>query len=230
MSCWMITGAGRGIGLGIAKKILGRGDDVIALVRDPLKCDALRAIEGARTRLKLLAADVADAASLSAARAALSQGRIDVLVNNAGIYRDRGRGILTADLDAFAETLMVNTVAPLRVLQNFAPLMGKGGQVSKVATISSAMGSFQRGGDGQFSYRASKAGINKAVQSVAAELLQENIIAFVMHPGWVRTDMGGAGADISVEQSATGIIRTIDSAGREAAGTFLNYDGTTIPW
>ncbi|WP_376801421.1 SDR family oxidoreductase [Candidatus Raskinella chloraquaticus] len=229
MSCWMITGAGRGIGLGIAKKILGRGDDVIALVRDPLKCDALRAIEGARTRLKLLAADVADAASLSAARAALSQERIDVLVNNAGIYRDRGRGILTADLDAFAETLMVNTVAPLRVLQNFAPLMGKGGQVSKVATISSAMGSFQRG-DGQFSYRASKAGINKAIQSVAAELLQENIIAFVMHPGWVRTDMGGAGADISVEQSATGIIRTIDSAGCEAAGTFLNYDGTTIPW
>lgn len=229
MSCWMITGAGRGIGLGIAKQILGRGDEVIALVRDPLKCDALRAIEGARTRLKLLAADVADAASLSAARAALSQGRIDVLVNNAGIYRDRGRGILTADLDAFAETLMVNTVAPLRVLQNFAPLMGKGGQISKVATISSAMGSFQRG-DGQFSYRASKAGINKAIQSVAAELLQENIIAFVMHPGWVRTDMGGAGADISVEQSATGIIRTIDSAGRDAAGNFLNYDGTAIPW
>ena len=229
MSCWMITGAGRGIGLGIAKHILGRGDEVIALVRDPLKCDALRAIEGARTRLKLLAADVADGASLSAARAALSQERIDVLVNNAGIFRDRGRGMLTADLDAFAETLLVNTVAPLRVLQNFAPLMGKGGQVSKVATISSAMGSFQRG-DGQFSYRASKAGINKAIQSVAAELLQENIVAFVMHPGWVRTDMGGAGADISVEQSAAGIIRTIDRAGHEAAGTFLNYDGTIIPW
>lgn len=229
MKCWMITGAGRGIGLGIAKQILGRGDEVIALVRDPLKCEALRAIDGARTRLKLLAADVADSTSLSAARAALSQGRIDVLVNNAGIYRERGRGILTADLDAFAETLMVNTVAPLRVLQNFAPLMGKNGEVSKVATISSAMGSFQNG-EGQFAYRASKAGINKAIQSIATELLQDNIIAFVMHPGWVRTDMGGAGADISVDQSASGIVRVIDGAGRDQAGAFLNYDGRALPW
>lgn len=230
MACWLITGAGRGIGLGLAAKLLARRDEVIALVRDPLQAQALKKLEGAAKSLTVLGGEVTDQASLLKARDELGARHIDVLVNNAGVYLERGKGVLTADMDRFAETLLVNTVAPLRVIQAFAPLMGGKGGISKAATISSGMGSLQRGGTGEFSYRASKAGVNKAIQAVAGELRQAGIIAFVMHPGWVRSDMGGAGADISIEQSAAGLIATIEAAGDSAAGEFLNYDGTSLPW
>lgn len=229
MATWLVTGAGRGIGLGLSTRLLARGDHVIALVRHLDSAHELQKTTGAGERLTVLEADVTDGLSLRQACASLAVRHIDVLVNNAGVYLERGKGALDADLEALATTLMVNTVAPMRVIQAFAPLLGGASGTSKAVTISSAMGSFKSTG-GQFVYRTSKAAINKAIQSVAPELLHKGIIAFVMHPGWVRTDMGGAGADISIEQSVSGLIATIDAANENAAGAFINYDGTIVPW
>lgn len=230
MARWLITGAGRGIGFGLTIELLKRGDEVVALLRDPRQAGTLQGLDGARQRLLILEADVTEGPALKAAAQSLSGKNIDVLVNNAGVYGEHGMKVLNGDLDLFADVLMVNTVAPLRVLQAFAPVLRVTGGHAKAVTISSAMGSFTRGQTGEFVYRASKAGINKAIQALAPELLQQDIIAFVMHPGWVRTDMGGAGADISIEQSAKGLIATINGAGKAQAGQFLNYDGTVIAW
>ena len=230
MACWLITGAGRGIGLGLTARLLERGDEVIALVRDPAKAHDLQQLSSPPNKLTLIACDVTSQASLLAARAQIGPRAIDVLVNNAGAYGERGKGVLTADIDVFADILTINTIAPLRVIQAFAPLMGQGQNLSKIATISSAMGSFGRNAPGEFVYRTSKAAINKAIQSVADELLQKGMIAFVMHPGWVRTDMGGQHADIPIEDSVRGLIATIEKAGKAEAGCFLNYDGSVIPW
>jgi NAD(P)-dependent dehydrogenase (short-subunit alcohol dehydrogenase family) len=224
MATWLVTGANRGIGLGLARALGARGDAVIAGVRDPASAGALRAL-GARVEVVPL--DVADARSVAAAAAAVGGRPIDVLVNNAGVYGPKRQGAFDLDPDAFLATLAVNSVGPFRVLQAFRRNLGRG---AKVVTISSTMGSFERGGAGYAAYRASKAAVNRAVAATAGELAGHGIVSVVMHPGWVRTDMGGAGADLSVEESATGILRTIDGLGAADAGRFFEWDGRRAPW
>jgi NAD(P)-dependent dehydrogenase (short-subunit alcohol dehydrogenase family) len=241
----MVTGAGRGIGLGLVTALLARGDSVVATARDlalapttqghTAKGRVLQSLAAsAGDRLTLLEMEVTDSASVAAAAAALGGQPVDVLVNNAGVYGPRPQGPLDVDLAAFADTLAVNTVAPFRVLQAFAPNLIEAartrGVPAKVATISSTMGSVTGTSTGFLAYRASKAAVNKAVQASAGDLAARGIVSVVIHPGWVRTDMGGPGADISVEESATGIIATIDRLTAGDAGSFLNWDGSRAPW
>jgi NAD(P)-dependent dehydrogenase (short-subunit alcohol dehydrogenase family) len=224
MATWLVTGANRGIGLGLAQKLAARGDAVVAGARDPASAEALRAIGAA---VEIVRLDVADGASVAAAAAALRDRRIDVLVNNAGVYGPKRQGAFDLDPDAFLATLAVNAVGPFRVLQAFRSNLGRG---AKVVTISSTMGSFERGGAGYAAYRASKAAVNRAVAATAGELAGHGVVSVVMHPGWVRTDMGGAGADLSVEESAAGILRTVDRLTAADAGRFFEWDGRRAPW
>lgn len=229
MANWLVTGANRGIGLGLVRKLAERGDTVFAAARDPAAAAGLKALASRHgAGIRLLAMEVTDPSSVAAAARAVD-APLDVLVNNAGIYGPRDRqGALDMDFEAWEEVLRVNTLAPLRVAQAFLPHVERAR--GKIVTISSQMGSLQGSSGGALAYRSSKAAVNKAMLGLAEALRPRGVAVMVMHPGWVRTDMGGAGAAIDVETSAAGIIRTIDALDMRGTGSFRNHDGATIPW
>lgn len=228
MSTILITGIGRGIGLELARAFLLRGERVIGTLRDPDKApDALNAFIASGS-LQLIALDVRDGASIAAAARQIDEP-IDVLLNNAGIIGPQRQSTLDMDFDGFLETLQVNTLGPLRIAQAFLPNLKRAKQ-ARIVTISSRMGSLSHAKSDRIAYRASKAAVNKIVQGLATDLQPEGIIAIAVHPGWVRTDMGGSGADIAVEESAAGLIRLIDGLSLEQTGGFFDWTGARLPF
>lgn len=187
----LITGAGRGIGRELARVLLDRGERVIGTVRD------LRQIPGEwagfreQGRLEVLSLDVRDEASIAAAARAVKVS-VDVLVNNAGIIGPARQSTLDMDFDGFLDTLAVNTLGPLRIVQAFLPHLRLASS-GKIVTISSRMGSLSYAKSDRIAYRASKAAVNKVMQGLATDLHEDGIAVVSIHPGWVQTDMGGAG-------------------------------------
>jgi NAD(P)-dependent dehydrogenase (short-subunit alcohol dehydrogenase family) len=208
MSTWLITGANRGIGLGLTTQLLKRGEH--------------------GDRLIMLALDVTSKDSVAAAANDMKRP-IDVLINNAGIFGPRdAQGALDMDFEAFAEVLSVNTLGPLRVVQAFLPNIeaAKG----KIITVTSRMGSLAGDSSGSVAYRASKAAVNKVMLGLAAAIRPKGIPVLLVHPGWVQSDMGGSSADITVAQSAAGLIALADKLDMSLSGQFRNYDGAPIAW
>lgn len=160
---------------------------------------------------------------------ALSDLPIDVLVNNAGTIGGKPQTPSAMNFDDFLVTLNTNTVGPLRVIQ---ALMGnlKRSSAPKIITISSMMGSMASSQSDTLAYRVSKAGVNKVMQAVDTDMRRQGVAVLTLHPGWVRTDMGGSGADISPEESARGIIARIEDLSLKNSGRFLNYDGSIRSW
>lgn len=224
MAHFLITGANRGIGLELCRQIASRGHRVIATCREPAAAKELAAIPN----IEIFPLEVTDAASVAALARALEGRPIDALVNNAGIIGPVNQSTLDMDFDGFAQTLAVNTLAPLRMTQALLPnlKMTRG----KLVTITSYMGSLAGSSTGRLAYRASKAAVNKLMRGVAGDLQSHGIAVLLLHPGWVRTDMGGSGADISPQDSAAGIIRQIDALNLAGTGAFLDYSGKPMPW
>lgn len=179
-------------------------------------------------QLRLLTLDVRDDTSIAEAVRQFDEP-VDVLVDNAGIIGPQRQSTLGMDFDGFLETLRVNALGPLRIAQAFLPHLRQARR-PKIVTISSRMGSLSYVNSDRIAYRASKAAVNKVIQGLATDLQPEGIIAVAVHPGWVRTDMGGSGADISVEESAAGLIRLIDRLALEEMGGFFNWQGERIPF
>ncbi|MBM6595879.1 SDR family oxidoreductase [Microvirga pudoricolor] len=225
---FLITGAGRGIGAEITRVLLGRGDRVIATLRDTSAVPQDWGKDIDAGRLTLVPLDVRDGASIVAAARMIDEP-VHALINNAGIIGPRSPSTLDVDFDGFLETLAVNTLGPLRMVQAFLPHLRRAGG-AKIVTLTSRMGSMSHAKSDRIAYRASKAAANKIVQGLATDLLDEGIISVAMHPGWVRTDMGGTGADIAVEESAAGIVRVIDGLTLAETGSFINYDGSRLPF
>jgi NAD(P)-dependent dehydrogenase (short-subunit alcohol dehydrogenase family) len=224
---FLITGANRGIGFALAEKLIARGDRVIATVRDPFKVpDLLRTAP--REQALIIGMDVRDQRSVDRAAASLKEP-VDVLVNNAGIKGPDRQTALEMDFAGFAETLAVNTLAPLRVAQAFLPHLRQS-KNPRILTISSQMGALAGATTGSVAYRASKAAVNKAMQCLATELKPEGIAVCVAHPGWVQTDMGGSAADITPAQSADGLATLMDGLTQQQTGQFFRWDGTIHPW
>lgn len=220
----LVTGASRGIGLGLVRAFAGRGWSVLACARDPA---ALPAIEGAVERHPL---DVTDPGSIARLAATLAGRPIDLLVNNAGIFGQRDARLAALDWSAFERVLATNTLGPARVLE---ALLGnlRAGSRRTVVTVSSVMGSIARTEvAGAVPYRTSKAAVNMAMRSIARELAPEGFTVVVVHPGWVRTDMGGPGAAIDVETSVRGLVALIDRLQPADSGRFFDYTGTELPW
>lgn len=225
----LITGANRGIGLEFARQYAEAGWQVVATCRNPDEASALRDSAGASEgRMRILALDVVDTPSVAAAAKAIADQPIDLLINNAGRMSGDSNRLETLDLDELAATLQTNTIGPLRVLQAFLPHLRRG-DGKRAVTITSRMGSIaENRGGGWIAYRTSKAAVNQAIVSVARELAGEGIIAVVMHPGWVRTDMGGRGAPLAPADSVRAMRRAIQDLGAGDAGRFLAYDGAEI--
>jgi len=219
---FFITGAARGIGHALAAEALARGHDVSVSVRSD--ADLSQAPEGTST----VVFDVRDGSALALAAAGIDRP-IDVLINNAGIIGPDRQSTLDMDFDGFAETLAVNTLAPLRVSQVFLPHLRRSAR-PRILTVSSAMGRMSYQQSDRIAYRASKAAVNKVMQGLATDLRADGIAVQCVHPGWVRTDMGGPEADIDVTESALGIMDRAEALEMVDTGSFVNYDGTTVDW
>jgi NAD(P)-dependent dehydrogenase (short-subunit alcohol dehydrogenase family) len=156
---------------------------------------------------------------------------IDLLINNAGVYPpDRGDVFGKTDYAAWQHAFEVNTMAPLKMTEAFIKQVARS-ELKTIVTITSKMGSVadNRGG-GSYIYRSSKAGVNIVVRSLSIDLNPQKIIAVVLHPGWVKTDMGGPGALITAEQSVTGMRRVIGNLTLQDSGKFYAFDGKEVPW
>jgi NAD(P)-dependent dehydrogenase (short-subunit alcohol dehydrogenase family) len=224
MTTWLITGANRGIGLEMVRQLAARGDTAIATARKPEEAGALRELG-----VKVLAVDVADAASVRGMREQLGDTAIDVLVNNAGVGGP-GRVLADLDLEAVRRTIDVNTLGPMRVTQALLPNL-RAGQGKKVAHITSLMGSIaDNGSGGAYGYRASKAALNMFNKSLSLELGPAGFVCVVLNPGWVQTDMGGQHAPTPVADSVRGLLRVIDGLVPADNGTFINHDARRLPW
>ncbi len=219
----LIAGASRGIGLEMAKQAKARGDKVIVMVRSEDSAKALDLVAS-----QVLMASVTDEAALAKAAAALTDN-LDLLVCNAGIYR--GRGDMNADdmgADAWSDVLMTNVAGPFFVAKAFLPRVEAGG--GKIAILSSVMASSAQAPGNGYIYRSSKAGATNVACNLAAELKPRGVAVGSYHPGWVRTDMGGPSAAISVEESASGLLSRFDALSLETTGVFEDYAGQAIPF
>lgn len=222
----LITGANRGIGLELARQYAADKWSVIATCRDPEAAGDLRALTG---NVRIEALEVTDEKQLRSLAEALAGTTIDVLLNNAGMltgYEAFGQ----TDTQSWLRTLHVNAVAPLHMAEVFVDHVARSTQ-KKIISITSGMGSIGNNtGGGATAYRTSKAALNMAMVTAANELRPRGVIVAVISPGWVKTDMGGAGATLTPEESAAGIRKVIAGLRPEGSGRFLNYNGEEIPW
>jgi NAD(P)-dependent dehydrogenase (short-subunit alcohol dehydrogenase family) len=210
----LITGANRGIGAGLVAGYRARGEAVIAAART-----------GGDVAL-----DVTDPASVAAMARALAGRAIGLLVCNAGVYVDKGERLEDGFAPAlWAETFAVNVTGVFLTVQALLPNLSLA-EAPKIAIVSSQMGSNMRANGGSYAYRASKAAATNLGRNLAKDLAARGIAVGIYHPGWVRTDMGGAGADIALEESVSGLMARFDALGMARTGEFLAWDGRAFPF
>ncbi|BBE72535.1 SDR family oxidoreductase [Oharaeibacter diazotrophicus] len=227
MATWVVTGGGRGIGRGLVERLLAEGENVVATVREPTVLAGL--VAASDGRLKVIALDVADPAAV-ARLGELVEGPVDVLVNNAGVLMERNADTLAPELDwgVFEKSFRVNAIAPLFVTRALLPKLRRPG--GKILMISSRMGSLAEDKSDTTAYRASKAALNRIARGLARDLEPAGIAVLTMHPGWVRTDMGGPGAAVSTAESVSGLIARVRALDIGSTGRFLDHTGDPLSW
>lgn len=228
MATVAITGAGRGIGLELARQHLAAGDRVFALVRDPARADKLAALAaGSGGKLTVHAMDVGNDASVKAGAASTGSDPVDLVYNVAGVTGTIPPELESADWAVFDEAIEVMLKGPLRVLHAFLPRMGAGG---RVMNISSQLAASTWPYGGFYGYVAAKAGLNRLMRSVAIDLKDRGVIVGLIHPGYVQTDMGGPAADITPEESASGIRKLAADWTLDKSGDFYKWNGEEHAW
>jgi NAD(P)-dependent dehydrogenase (short-subunit alcohol dehydrogenase family) len=155
---------------------------------------------------------------------------IDLLINNAGVIGPRDSSFGDLDFQAWEEVLRINTLAPIRIAEAFIDniLASERKLIVSLTSVYGSVGSNNSGGS--YVYRSSKAALNAAMRSLAIDLRDQGVIVVVLHPGWVRTDMGGSGAPLSPQDSVAGMRALIDLLKPSQSGHFFGYDGAEIPW
>jgi NAD(P)-dependent dehydrogenase (short-subunit alcohol dehydrogenase family) len=217
----LVTGANRGIGLEFARQYAGEGWQVIAACRDPGGAAELKSIPG---EIRVEALDLADDGQITGFAKRLKDQPIDILINNAGVYGP-SRG---SDAGAWLDVLQVNCIGPLHLAERLAGNVVRSKR-RLIASLTSGMGSIaQNDGGGYLIYRTSKAALNMAMRSLAAELRKVTVI--VVSPGWVRTDMGGPSAPLSPRESVAAMRRLFDGLKPADSGKFFDRAGGEIPW
>jgi NAD(P)-dependent dehydrogenase (short-subunit alcohol dehydrogenase family) len=229
----LVTGANRGLGLEFVRQLLARGDRVVATCRHPGKATALNALAGEHPgRLHVLPLDVADPRAIAELQRELllladDGDRLDLLVNGAGVLHsgERFGSVSAVNLD---DSFRTNAMGPFLLTQALAPRLADG---ARVANITSQLGSIANTTRfGTPSYDISKAAQNMATALLAAALRERGILVVALHPGWVQTDMGGAGATVTPQDSVAGLLRVIDRLKAADSGRFLDWRGQSLPW
>lgn len=217
----VIVGASRGIGREFVRQYLADGWTVVATART-----AEQAAELTAAGATAFTADVTDEASLTALAVA-APGPHDLLILNAGINVREGP-LAQVDAAKWAEVMAVNSLGPLLAARALGPTVRDGGTI---AALSSTLGSIGANtGGGLYSYRMSKAGLNAGLKNLSLELKPRGIAVAALHPGWVKTDMGGKGAEVEVGDSVTGLRQVIAGLTPAKTGVFLDYRGNGLPW
>jgi NAD(P)-dependent dehydrogenase (short-subunit alcohol dehydrogenase family) len=234
MSTVLITGANRGLGLEFARQYAVDGWDVIATSRNPEKSEELQQLQKKNNKVSLSALDVASDKSVEALAHTLGGRAIDLLILNSAIYTRNGNKIGEIDYDAWREANETNLMGAVRVaealLEDVAASKRK-----QIAAISTGMASMQAlkstfGFGSVYQYRTSKAALNMAMSILAKELEPRGISVVIFDPGWVQTDMGGANAALTPQESIGGMRRVLAGDPMSLAGKFVGYDGGTRPW
>jgi NAD(P)-dependent dehydrogenase (short-subunit alcohol dehydrogenase family) len=225
----MITGANRGLGLEFARQYAADGWRVLASCRHPETAHDLRELQRTGS-VTIFPMDVTDLHSIDRARADFQDEAIDILLNGAGIFGRRNQKAGNVDYLAWKEVLDVNTLGPLRVAEAFTDHVAES-ERKLIVTITSGMGSLtdNRSG-GAIPYRSSKAATNMVMRSAAIDLAPRGIACVLVNPGWVKTDMGGAGAPLTPTESVAALKRLMATLGLAQSGKFFNYDGREYPW
>ena len=227
----VVTGVNRGIGFEIVRQLADRGVTVVLTARRPdAGAAAAATLAGATLRVDFHPLSVTDAASIGALRDHLASqfGRLDVLVNNAGIITNTEAGGLDVSLATVRETLETNTLAPLRMVQMLLPLLQQS-RAGRIVNMSSGMGALSEMEGSYAAYRISKAALNAVTGILAAELAAHGIAVNSMCPGWVKTDMGGAHAERNVSHGAETAVWLALDAPQDLTGKFVR-DHKIIPW
>lgn len=218
----IVVGASRGIGLEFVRQYRAAGQAVTGTARSAEALAQLQAL-GARA----LHLDVADATGAAALAWPIDGEAFDIAIINAGVYGPRSAALEVPTADEFDLVMRTNVLGPMRVLAQLAEALAPG---ARVAVVSSRMGSLAlRDNASGWLYRASKTAVNSVMRDAATALAGRACVV-ALHPGWVRTDMGGPGADLDVASSVADMRRTIETLTPEASGSFLNHDGQPLAW
>jgi NAD(P)-dependent dehydrogenase (short-subunit alcohol dehydrogenase family) len=232
----LITGANRGIGLELVRQYAADGWSVIATCRNPQDADELNALASASGDVRVEPLDLADAASIEQLTARLAGASIEVLINNAGtmgplpledhIHRQRFGGI---DYDLWAQILLANTLGTVRLTEALIDNVAASAQ-KKIVMVSSTAGSIGGSDRTAMAYTTSKAALNKASTIIARTVAERGVIVLVLCPGHVKTRLGIGGAGVEIDDSVTGIRSVVAGLTMADSGTFLRYNGESIPW
>ncbi|WP_413699613.1 SDR family oxidoreductase [Psychromonas sp. KJ10-10] len=227
METVLITGASRGIGLELTNKFLELNYKVIATYRNKpsTELEKLQSNEN----ISLIELEVTDEISINKLKDYLQGIKIDILINNAGIIGPEDQSVEGITRQDWLTTFAINSIAPLMisraVLNNMESAINP-----RIITISSQMGAINRDNVGMYAYRSSKVAVNKVMKVLALELKEKSIAVCLIHPGWVKTDMGGENADISATKSASGIVNIAQELTMESSGKFFNWEGNEHVW
>ncbi|KAK2841780.1 hypothetical protein Q5P01_011980 [Channa striata] len=244
----LVTGCSRGIGLQLVRELAKSSSGpatIIATARQPADCTALQELSQTCPGVQIVTLDVEDLESINVAqekvRSIVGEKGLNCLINNAGV--EHSMDIHTITPEAMMKHFQVNAVSPLFITKAFLPLLqtaaaqssGMGIHRAAVINISSILGSITcNWGEGanfkSYAYRTSKAALNMVTRNLAADLGSDGILCMALHPGWVRTDMGGPHADLSVEESVSGLLNVLSQLSDKDHGGFKDYRGNNLPW
>ena len=227
----LITGASRGIGLEMVKYGIEHNWRIFACCRHPQQAETLLSVAKlANGGVSVHVADMYELATIQALSYELRNEAIDILINNAGIYGSDKNKFGHVDVQSWINTFQVNTIAPMKIAEALIEQV-RMGERKIIACMSSKMGSMaDNGSGGSYIYRSSKAALNAVVKSMAVDLKEEGIKCVALHPGWVKTDMGGPNAEISTRESVNNLFDILLSLKDHDSGRFIDIDGTDIPW
>ena len=226
----LITGSNRGIGLELARQYAQDGWRVFACCRSPDSADQLNALLESYEQLSIHQLDIADHQQIESLAKELKGQALDILFNNAGIYGPNNASFGNIDETDWLECLRINTIAPMKVTEAFIDNVLLG-ERKLIAAMSSKMGSMaDNGSGGSYIYRSSKAALNAVMKSLSIDLSEKGIKVAILHPGWVKTDMGGPNAEITVKQSVDNMRNNLNHMTLQNSGSFFEIDGSIIPW
>lgn len=231
MKTVLITGANRGIGLEHARCFAARGVHVFTTTRSPQESTALAALaDEYRGNVTILPYDATDTDSVHLLKDAIGKKPIDLLLANAGGMGGFRQTFGSLDIDDILQLVRLNALAPLKLAEALADNVARSTR-RLIVFQSSLMGSIGDNSSGGFyAYRVSKAALNMIAKNVSNELRSREVVVVAMHPGWVRTRMGGQSAPLTVEQSVAGQQRLLDRLTLADSGRFFNYDEKELPW
>lgn len=225
----LISGANRGIGLELVRQYLQDGWRVFAGCRQPEQAHKLNGLT-AHGDLTVQPLDVTNEQQVRNLRHVVGDSAIDVMINNAGTYGQKGSSFGQTDAAAWEDAFRINVIAVMRMMETFADAVAAS-QHRIIANMSSKMGSMgDNSSGGSYVYRSSKAALNAITVSAARDLGEHGIKVVALHPGWVRTDMGGQHALIDVETSVTGLRHVMAGLTAAQSGSFIDYKGEIVPW